>query len=114
MSLLLLWKQAPKCQKMEVVTERLLHEEPKHKEDSKESSSQGLSVSRSKKGIVKCYHCGKPGHLKNCRFLSNDGGKIGRSASQPERQWADTLRVSVMHWLLNMYVRLVSSIQVGL
>ena len=40
---------------------------------------------RSKKGMVKCYHCGhgKPGHLKkNCRLLSNDDGKSKKS-SQP-------------------------------
>ena len=68
--------------KMEVVTERLLHEERKQKEkDSQGSSSKALSVS--KRGVVKCYHCGKPGHLKkNCRFLSNDGWK-NKKTSQP-------------------------------
>ena len=70
--------------KMEVVTERLLHEERKQKEkDSQESSSKALYATRSKKGMVKCYHCGKLGHLKkNCRLLSNDDWK-NKKSSQP-------------------------------
>ena len=44
-----------KVPKMDVVTERLLHEEQKQKEkNSHESSSKALFLSRSKKGMVKC------------------------------------------------------------
>ena len=73
--------------KMEVVTERLLHEERKQKEKEgcTSSSSKALSVSRSKK-VPKCFHCGKPGHIK-------------------KNQWDDTLRVRVMRLLLNKYFK---------
>ena len=69
---------------MEVVTERLLHEERKQKEkDSQESSSKDLYASHSKKGMVKCYHCDKLGQLKkNCHLLCNNDGK-NRKSSQP-------------------------------
>jgi len=70
--------------KMEVVTEHLLHEERQQKKkDSQESSSKALYASRSEKGMVKCYHCGKLGHLKkDCHLLSNDVGK-NKKSSQP-------------------------------
>ena len=46
-----------------------------------------------KKGMVKCYHGGKMGHLKkNCRLLSNDNGKSKKS-SQPGQHKRDTLVV---------------------
>ena len=51
--------------KMEVVTERILHEERKQKEKGshESSSSKALFVSGPKK-VLKCFHCGKPGHFK--------------------------------------------------
>ena len=82
--------------KMEVVTERLLHEERKLKEKDSHgsSSSKALSVSRSKKTIPKCFHCGKPGHLKkHCRFLAtdHDSGKFKQGKSSV----SDTNKASV-------------------
>ena len=82
--------------KMEVVTERLLHEERKLKEKDSHgsSSSKALSVSRLKKTIPKCFHCGKPGHLKkHCLFLAtdHDSGKFKRGKSSV----SDTNKASV-------------------
>ena len=50
---------------MEVVTERLLHEERKQmdKEGSGGSTSKALTIAHSKT-VPACFHCGKPGHFK--------------------------------------------------
>ena len=63
--------------KMEVVTERILHEERKQKEKGSHdsSSSKALSVSFPKK-LLKCFHCGKPSHFKkNYRLLATESRK---------------------------------------
>ena len=55
--------------KMEVVTERLLHEERKQKDREGEGKSleKAMAATRLK---VKCYYCGKRGHIKqNCYLL---------------------------------------------
>ena len=67
----------PDVPQMEVVTERLLHEERKQmdKESSGSSTSKALTIARSK-AVLTCFHCGKPGHFKrNCRLLAKDDRK---------------------------------------
>ena len=62
--------------KMEVVTERLLHEEQKLKDRAGTSASAEKAMNlrqRQRKKVPRCHHCGKPGHFKrNCRELSGD------------------------------------------
>ena len=56
---------------MEVVTERLLHEERKLKERG--GYREGAMYSRSRKG-PRCHQCGKYGHIKkNCDQRTNEG-----------------------------------------
>ena len=63
--------------KMEIVTERLLHEERKIKEkhgsETSDDTMKAMFVNRQSKGKgPKCYHCGKFGHIKrNCRELNS-------------------------------------------
>ena len=63
---------------MDVVTERLLHEERKLKDrEGSGSSHEKAMTSRFKRKSVECFHCGKPGHLKrNCRLLSAEKQKF--------------------------------------
>ena len=63
--------------KMEVVTERLLHEERKlkNREDAAGADSESAMFAgpRSRRKGPKCYHCGKFGHIKrNCRELARE------------------------------------------
>ena len=64
--------------KMDVVTERLLHEERKMKgRDVFEPSGEKAMTSHSRKKSMKCHHCGKLGHIKrNCRLLSSEEQKF--------------------------------------
>ena len=70
--------------KMEVVTERLLHEERKLKErpDTSISAEKAMnSKFRPRRKVLRCHHCGKLGHIKrNCRELS------GEKSSQKEKR----------------------------
>ena len=63
---------------MDVVTERLLHEDRKLKDcEGSGSSHEKAMTSRFKRKSVECFHCGKPGHLKhNCRLLSAEKQKF--------------------------------------
>ena len=70
---------------MVVITEHLLHEESKHKdqEDSGRSHMKAMTVTRSKME-VRCYHCNKLGHIKrNCRALKQKQPPRSRE-SQPQ------------------------------
>ena len=69
---------SPEAPKLEIVTERLLHEETKQRD--KESSTIEVRAMASKhltsrKG-PKCHHCGRFGHIKKeCRMLLESPGK---------------------------------------
>ena len=58
--------------KMEIVTERILHVERKQKEknNSDLSAEKAMSTKQQfKRKPIKCYQCGKFGHIKkNCRY----------------------------------------------
>ena len=69
--------------KMEIVTERLLHEERKQKD--KDQHGQGGPTKAFVSGkVLKCFHCKKPGHIKrNCCLLAAEIAKSkGNSRSK--------------------------------
>ncbi len=63
---------------LDVVTERLLHEERKLKDrEGSGSSHEKAMTSRFKRKSVECFHCGKTGHIKrNCHLLSGEKKKF--------------------------------------
>lgn len=75
--------------RMEIVTERLLHEEQKQKEKGAVSEEQKALAAKGnlKKGPI-CHFCRKPGHLKReCWKLaaqSEAGKKAGKSSGKPK------------------------------
>ena len=69
---------SPEVPKLEIVTERLLHEESKQRD--KESSTievkAMMSKHRTSRNSPKCHHCGRFGHIKKeCRMLLESPGK---------------------------------------
>ena len=69
---------SPEVPKLEIVTERLLHEETKQRD--KESSTLEVKVMTSKHQTSRkgpnCHHCGRFGHIKReCRRLLESPGK---------------------------------------
>lgn len=69
---------------MEIVTERLLHEENKLKErGTVETSTEKVMLGKKTKDRPKCHHCGKPGHLKrNCWSLKKENEKEQQSKQE--------------------------------
>ena len=72
--------------KLEVVIERILHQERKFQEKSEASSTRESAMtsrgSSRGKPKVKCYHCGRRGHIKKyCRDLKTE--KEGRKNERP-------------------------------
>ena len=76
----------PEVPEIEVVTERLLHEERKQKDtDSRVEVEAMTSKHRYNGKGPKCHHCGKYGHMKReCRELLRDSGRI---QSQFKKEW---------------------------
>ena len=75
--------------KMEIVTERLLHEERKMKEKETEDNGRKALTASHKRGIPRkqltCHFCKKPGHFKrNCMKLAQlkMNEKLKHSASK--------------------------------
>ena len=60
--------------KMELVTERLLHEERKVKDRGDDASSvKAMTAKQAFKKGPKCHHCGKYGHIRrNCRKFAQE------------------------------------------
>ena len=75
---------------MDVVTERLLHEERKlNDRGSSSGTNKAMAAYHYKKNVVKCHYCGKPGHIKcNCRILAADE----RKANFDSKHKCDTMR----------------------
>ena len=61
---------------MDVVTERLLHEERKKREKEESPQDEKAMMSQPRKFYGHCYHSGKQGHLKrDCPGLRGEWGK---------------------------------------
>ena len=80
----------PDVPQMEVVTERLLHEERKLKDrdgsSSETTKAMPVCSSRSKKSF-KCHYCWKPGHIKrNCRARIADERKAKLSRNDQKQK----------------------------
>ena len=78
---------------MEVVTERLLHEERKLNDRGSSSGiNKAMAAYRHKRNTVICHYCEKPGHIKrNCRKLVADerktnSGSKHKSDTKPKAQ----------------------------
>ena len=70
----------------QVVTERLLHHEEKHKVGGE---TQALYLEKSRRPLVKCYECGNLGHIrKNCFKLMKNKKKYSSSSYKHKAQAA--------------------------
>ena len=66
---------SPEVPKTETVTERLLHEERKTREEPRQTKLKAMTAQGQKKRFT-CHYCGKPGHFRrNCRKLAADSEK---------------------------------------
>ena len=78
---------------MDVVTERLLHEECKlNDQGSSSGTNKAIAAHHYKKNVVRCHYCGKPGYIKHyCHILAanerraNSGSKH-KSDTKPKYQ----------------------------
>ena len=76
--------------KMEVVTERLLHEERKNMDSGtpRYDNEKVMTVRRKFNGGPKCYHCQKLGHIKrNCPALM-ETEESDETNTQSTRGWS--------------------------
>jgi hypothetical protein len=74
----------PEVPKMEMVMERLLHEERKvrDRDGTRPAKLKALTVQGQKKKFT-CHYCGKPGHFKrNCRKLAADNEKRNKPGTK--------------------------------
>ena len=58
--------------KLEVVTERILHQEQKFKEKGEASAGteSAMLACKSYRRSIRCYHCGETGHIKrHCKVF---------------------------------------------
>ncbi|KAK3732471.1 hypothetical protein QZH41_003774 [Actinostola sp. cb2023] len=78
---------------MEVVTERLFHEENKLKErETVEKPYEKVMLGTKSKNRPKCHHCGKPGHLKrNCWSLKKEKEQQNKPESKPVKHKANVV-----------------------
>ena len=81
----------PEVPKMEVVTERLLYEERKTKEQGESTNDPAKAMPTTqhppKAKRVKCFHCGKLGHIKrNCRIRIAEEKKAKSAHAEPSQQ----------------------------